>query len=160
MDNSKLKQAFSSALSSVSISTLGVSISLADLGKTQTVDERIARLGKIKEDLEAAIGAVEELQCDADTSKVQVDTLRKDIADLQQDRATAQHLLNVPEESFARVLARSTRKGEIRGAIIGVLIGLVTGCVSSYIVWTLTKDETAKPPESEISAIPTVDKIP
>jgi hypothetical protein len=148
MNKTSVKRILSSAAANLRVSLLGVSFSLAELGSSETVDERIARLGKIKADLEAAIGAVEELQGDANASKFQVDQLRQDVAALQQDKATAERLLNLPEESFARLLDRATRRGQVKGIIVGVIIGLATGCVSSYAVWYFTKDNEAKPAQS------------
>jgi hypothetical protein len=148
MNKPNVKRILSSAVANLRVSVLGVSFSLADLGSSETVDERIARLGKIKADLEAAIGAVEELQGDANASKLQVDQLRQDVAALQQDKATAERLLNLPEESFARLLDRATRRGQVKGIIVGVIIGLATGCVSSYAVWYFTNDKEAKPAQS------------
>lgn len=155
MDTTKVKQVISAAVKNVTLSVAGVSISLADIQSSGSVDERIARLGKIKADLEAAIAAVGELQADASTSKVQVDKLRKDIASLEQDKATAEHLLNVPEESYARLHDRATRRGQRKGIIIGIIIGLVTGYVSSYAVWLSTKEKDVKPALSAPATLPT-----
>lgn len=140
MDTTKVKHVISAIVKNLTFRVAGVSISLADLQGKGSVDERIARLGKIKADLEAAIAAVGELQTDASTSKTQVDELRKDIASLEQDKATAEHLLNVPEESYARLHDRATRRGQRRGIIIGF--------ISSYTVWYVTLDKAAKPTQS------------
>jgi len=144
MNKTDVKRILSSVAANLQVSALGVSFSLADLGSSETVDERIARLDKIKADLEAAIGAVEELQGDANASKLQLDQMRQDVAALQQDKTTAERLLKLPEESFARLLDRATRRGQVKGIIVGVIIGLVTGCISSYAVWSFTKDTEAK----------------
>lgn len=148
MDTTKVKHVISAVVKNLTFRVAGVSISLADLQGEGSVDERIARLGKIKADLEAAIAAVGELQTDASTSKTQVDELRKDIASLEQDKATAEHLLNVPEESYARLHDRATRRGQRRGIIIGIIIGFITGFISSYAVWYVTLDKAAKPTQS------------
>jgi hypothetical protein len=128
--------------------------SLADIESSKNIDDRVARLDKIKADLEAAIRAVEQLQGDAHTSKIQVDRLRKDIANLQQDKATAEQLSNVSEESFARVLSRATRKATRTGIIAGIIIGLVTGIVSGYAVWFTTKGDAVKFSHSTPSKAP------
>ena len=145
MNKTKLKRILSDAVAKITVSIAGVSISLADIGSSKNVDERIARLGEIKSDLEAAIAAVDQLQKDANESKEEVSQLQTNIAALQQDKATAERLLNVPEESFARLLARATRRGRIGGIILGVIIGLLTGYISSYAVWFMTRDKVKTP---------------
>ena len=158
MDTKNVKQVISAAVKNMTLSVAGISVSLADFQSAESVDERIARLGKIKADLEAAIAAVGELQADASTSKNQVDQLRKEIAALEQDKATADHQLKVSEESFARLLFRATRKSRSSGSVTGIIIGLVTGYVSSYAVWLSTKDKDAKPAISAPAALPTTNR--
>ena len=158
MDAKNVKQVISAAVKNLTLSVAGISVSLADFQSVESVDERIARLGKIKADLEAAIAAVGELEADASTSKIQVDQLRKEIADLEQDKATADHQLKVSEESFARLLSRATRKSRISGIVTGIIIGLVTGYVSSYAVWLSTKDKEVKPAMSAPATLPTTNR--
>jgi hypothetical protein len=93
----------------------------------------------IKQDLLASIAAIEELQVDAQDKKRQVDELQTAVQQLEQDRATAETLLHVPEESFARVLGRAAARGRWRGMVEGALIGFLTGAASSFVVWYLTK---------------------
>ena len=116
MNKPNVKRILSSAVANLRVSVLGVSFSLADLGSSETVDERIARLGKIKADLEAAIGAVEELQGDANASKLQVDQLRQDVAALQQDKATAEQIV---EELYVRCLSRPPTDKESGLNVVG-----------------------------------------
>ena len=52
---------------------------------------------------------------------------------------TAETLLQVPEESFSRMLARANSKARIRGIVEGLFIGLSTGAASSLAVWYVTK---------------------
>lgn len=90
---------------SVSLPFLRYELDLTQALDPVTVDERIARLDKIRDELEAA----------------------------------AETLLQVPEDSFARMLARANSKARIRGIVEGLTIGLVTGAISSLGVWYLTR---------------------
>jgi hypothetical protein len=104
-----------------------------------TVDERIAKLAAIQEDLHAAIEAVKQLQDSAVNSKAEAEALQQAISQLQQDKKAAEELIKVPEESFARLLQRSSAKARGRGLLEGLAIGLTTGFLSSLLVWYLTK---------------------
>lgn len=113
-----------------------------DLGQAldpRTVDERIARLDQIRADLSGAIDAVTELQKEAQDNKKEADRLREAVDRLEQDKVTAETLLKVPEDSFARMLARANSKARVRGLVEGSLIGFTTGALSSFLVWYLTK---------------------
>jgi hypothetical protein len=156
MDSKTLKQAITKGFElGTAVGLPGLGISLADFQSATSVDERISRLDKIKADLEAATAAVTELQADAITSKGQVERLRKEIAALEEDRATVAHQLKVPEESFARVYDRVTRKSRRNGLIVGIIVGLVTGYVSGYLVWLTTEAKDMKPAAPAQSVAPT-----
>ena len=103
-----------------------------------TIDERLAKLAKIQEDLGDAMGAVRELQKSAITAKKEADSLESEVSRLRQDRAAAEELVRVPEEAFARLLARASAKGRGRGLLEGVIVGLLTGGLSSWLVWYFT----------------------
>jgi len=108
------------------------------LKKEPTVDERLAKLSKIQEDLGDALKAVEELQKSAATSKREAVELESEVDRLRQDRAVAEDLVRVPEEAFARLLSRASARGRGRGLLEGILVGLLTGGASSWVVWYLT----------------------
>ncbi|MGG5149234.1 hypothetical protein [Alcaligenes aquatilis] len=103
-----------------------------------TIDERLAKLAKIQEDLGDAMKAVDELQKSTLTAKREADTLEGEVTRLRQDRVVAEELVRVPEEAFARLLARAMAKGRGKGLIEGVVVGLLTGGISSWVVWYLT----------------------
>jgi hypothetical protein len=123
----------------VSLPFISYEVSLDDLLNTTSVDERIASLNRVHEDLLGAVAAVEGLQSEALERKHEVEQLEETVRQLNQDRSTAESLLNVPEESFTRLLARATSKGRTRGIIEGSVIGFATGTLSSFFVWYLTK---------------------
>lgn len=104
-----------------------------------SVDERIAKLAAIQSDLEAAIEAVKSLQRSATESKAEAEELQRTVAKLQQDKRTAESLIKVPEESFARLMHNANAKARGRGLIEGLGVGLVTGFLSSLLVWYVTK---------------------
>ena len=113
-----------------------------DLGQAldpRTVDERIARLDQIRADLGGAIDAVTELQKEAQDNKREASQLREAVDRLEQDKITAETLLKVPEDSFARMLGRANSKARLRGLLEGSAIGFTTGAISSLLIWYLTK---------------------
>jgi hypothetical protein len=123
---------------SVSLPFLRYELDLTQALDPVTVDERIARLDKIRDELEAAAVAVGELRREAQDNKKEAESLRESVKKLEQDKVTAETLLQVPEDSFARMLARANSKARIRGIVEGLSIGLVTGAISSLGVWYLT----------------------
>src|SRR3990170_1913120 len=88
----------------ISLPFISYEVALDDLATSDTVDARIARLGEIKRDLEAAIAAVQGLQEEARERKTEADQLQALIAKLQEDKSAAESLLKVPEESFIRLV--------------------------------------------------------
>lgn len=110
-----------------------------ELENPKTIDERINRLGEIKQDLEGAIKAVDELEKEAVKRKSEVENLQESVQKLEEDKNAAESLLKIPEDSFTRILDRATSKSRIRGIIEGLIIGFVTGTLSSFLVWYLTK---------------------
>ena len=112
---------------SVSLPFLRYELDLTQALDPATVDERIARLDQIKADLTAAAEAVAELQREAQDNKKEAQSLRESVKQLEQDKVTAETLLQVPEESFSRMLARANAKARTRGIIEGASVGLLTG---------------------------------
>lgn len=107
--------------------------------ESKTIDERIARLGEIKGDLEGAIKAVDELEKEALERKTEVELLQESVQKLEKDKDAVESLLKIPEDSFSRILSRATSKSRMKGIIEGIIIGFVTGTLSSFLVWYLTK---------------------
>ena len=105
----------------------------------EDVDTRIKKLSQVRDDLQAAVVAVDSLRVEATQRHDEVQSLREAVTQLRQDHVTTQSLLELPKESFARVLSDASARGQLRGRIEGTIIGLLTGGVSSYIVWYLTK---------------------
>lgn len=124
---------------SVSLPFLRYELDLTQALDPATVDERITRLDQIKADLTAAVEAVAELQREAHDNKKEAESLRASVKQLEQDKVTAETLLQVPEESFSRMLARANAKARVRGILEGSFIGFMTGALSSLLVWYVTK---------------------
>ena len=111
-----------------------------------SIDERIAKLGRIKEDLEAATEAVSALQREADASKKETQQLQMLIADLESERETAikdkdaaEQLLALPEDAVARLILKANDRQKGRALVRGITIGLTTGIISSSLVWYFTR---------------------
>lgn len=94
---------------------VGIELDIRQALDPRTIDERLARLDQIKSDLHAAAEAVSELQREAHENKREAATLKEAVERLQQDRQAAETLLRIPEESFARMLARASAKARFRG---------------------------------------------
>lgn len=139
MEKSSIAKHLKKARLRVSLPFLSYEVTLDDLIDSKDVDERIKRLSAIKNDLEATIIAVGQLQAEAFKSKNEADKLRETISTLEQDKSTAEAMLKLPEESFSRVLSRASSKGRVRGIIEGIIIGFITGILSSLLIWYLTK---------------------
>lgn len=96
-------------------------VDLGEIVDTRSVDERIAQLSKVKDDLQAAIAAVGDLQARAVESKSQHEELEKALRKLEEEKATTEALLKIPEESFSRVFAvecvKFCKKG-IEGSVV------------------------------------------
>ena len=114
---------------SVSLPFLRYELDLNQALDPAQVDERIARLDQIHADLKAAAEAVQELQREARDNRTEAESLRAAVRQLEQDKVTAETLLQVPEDSFSRMLARANSRARIRGIVEGLAIGLVTGAV-------------------------------
>ncbi len=126
-------------LANTTLSFMGIGIDLKEVVDSRSVNERISQLGKVKDDLQAAIVAVDELQTKAVQSRSQYEELARMLKRLEEEKATTEALLRIPEESFSRVFAKASSRGRWRGIIEGSVIGFVTGCASSYLIWYATK---------------------
>jgi tetrahydromethanopterin S-methyltransferase subunit A len=135
---SKLARSLGKARVRISLPFLSYEWQINDVLDSKDVDERIARLGEIKRELEGAIDAVTSLQKEANTRKQEVDNLSVAIDCLQQDKQAAEQILKIPKESVARIISEANSKGRIRGIIEGVILGLITGIISSALVWYFT----------------------
>lgn len=136
---SKLGQMFKSARFRVGLPFLSYEVRLDDLLDTKSADERIAKLGAIKDDLDAAGVAVEALKQEAEGRRREADELKDTVQKLEEEKNTVETLLKLSEESFTRVLIRASAKGRVRGLVEGVLAGFTTGVGSSLLVWYVTK---------------------
>jgi len=124
----------------ISLPFISYEVQLDDLLNPASVDQRIASLSRVHEDLLGAVAAVEALQSEALDRKREVKQLEEAMHALEQDRNAAETLLKVPEESFVRLIARAASQGRTRGIIEGLVIGFVTGTLSSLFVWYLTSN--------------------
>lgn len=123
----------------ISIPFISYEATIGELADSRSIDERITQLERVREDLLGAVSAVEELQGKALETKKQYLELEHTIKTLQDQKATTEALLKIPEESFSRVFVKASSRGRWRGLIEGAFIGFATGCLSSALVWYLTK---------------------
>ncbi len=135
----RLKGALRKTRLRISLPFFAYEVTLDDFLNSGNVETRIARLDSIKQDLEAAVGAVADLRVEAEARKVEADALKSTVTQLQNERRTAEEMLKLPEEALSGLLSRAGSRGRARGIIEGLLIGLLTGSISSYAVWYFTK---------------------
>jgi len=136
---SKILKYLSKSRLRINLPFISYEVTFDDLVSSKNVDERIARLGEIRQDLQGAIEAVENLEAEALERKSEVAQLQQSVEKLEEDKNTAEAILKVPEEAFSRLLARASARSRIRGIIEGAIIGFITGALSSWLVWYLTK---------------------
>ncbi|NEQ37920.1 MAG: hypothetical protein F6K40_17290 [Okeania sp. SIO3I5] len=121
-------------------------IPLNEVFDPQSIDTRISRLSDIKKELESAIFAVESLQNDAQKNKEEISRLQERIRELEEDKSTAETVLKVPQESFARLIENATSKGRVRGWVEGLTLGFI----SSLAVWFFTENIITLPQKPSI----------
>lgn len=139
MNKNKLRQLARNARLRVSLPFFSYEVTVDDVLNSKDVDDRIKRLSTIRSDLEETIQAVAELQSEALRNKKEADELKTTVEQLKEDKITTEAILQVPEDSFVRVLSKASSRGRLRGIFEGIAIGLVTGAISSYFIWYLTK---------------------
>ena len=122
----------------VSLPFFTYEIKFEDIFSSKTVDERIDRLDQIRDELEGAISAVDELKNEAVKNKEEAEILRQTVNQLEQDKDVAETVLQVPRDSFGRLIKDANDKARLRGLIEGAIIGFITGGLSSFLVWYLT----------------------
>lgn len=135
----KFARKLSKARFRLSLPFISYEVGIDELFRSQSIDHRIAKLGEIKRDLLGAIEAVETLQTEAHERKGEVAQLQESVKRLRDDKDTAETILRMPEESFARLISRASARGRIRGVVEGLIIGFMTGGLSSLLIWYLTK---------------------
>ncbi len=122
----------------ISIPFLTYEMRIDGLLSEKSVEDRIARLAEIQDELEGAVTAVSDLKDEAIRTKDEANSLRSRIDELEKDKSAAEKMLEVPEESFSRLLSRANSKARLRGIVEGSCIGFLTGCDSSMFVWYVT----------------------
>lgn len=115
---------------------------LGDLLEQPSVDERIKKLYTIKDDLEKAMEAVDEMTNEAITKQGELQRIRTDIEELSKDKSTLVNVLMQEESSLFRIIKKATSRGQWVGIIEGLIIGIITGCISSYLIWYITQKPT------------------
>jgi septal ring factor EnvC (AmiA/AmiB activator) len=104
------------------------------------IEDRINQLDDIKDKLIKAAEAINLLSKESKQKKADLETIKIKIDEINKEKETAEKILEVDHESFARLLFSTNKKTEKRSIVIGVIIGFITGTISSYLVWYLTKN--------------------
>ena len=111
--------------SRIRIELLGFSYEITpeELLNRQSVDERIQKLEKVRQDLLDAVDAVKSLEDEAHKNKKELEELNVQLNKLREDKQTTEQLLELPQQSFARVLDKASKGAQWRGLIIGFALG-------------------------------------
>ena len=123
----------------ISLPFFSYEVNLDDLVDPTNVDKRISKLSEIKQDLEAAVLAVDSLRREAEDRKTEAIHLSRMVEQLNEERTTAEALLKIPEDSLTRLLTKASSRGRWRGILEGALVGFITGVLSSFVVWYFTR---------------------
>ena len=109
-----------------------------ELGNNE-LNARIFQLGDIREKLIEAADAIQQIQSEAEQKKYDLEELRIQYETKKNDNVEVEKLLQVNQDSFARLLIATNKRTEKRTIIIGIIIGFITGFGSGFLVWFLTK---------------------
>jgi hypothetical protein len=117
------------------IELLGFSYEITpeELLNRQSVDERIQKLEKVRQDLLDAVDAVKSLEDEAHKNKKELEELNVQLNKLREDKQTTEQLLELPQQSFARVLDKASKGAQWRGLIIGLVLGILASLIASWI---------------------------
>jgi hypothetical protein len=121
--------------SRIRIGLLGFSYEITpeELLNRQSVDERIQKLEKVRQDLLDAVDAVKSLEDEAHKNKKELEELNVQLNKLREDKQTTEQLLELPQQSFARVLDKASKGAQWRGLIIGFVLGILASLIASWI---------------------------
>lgn len=119
----------------IRIGLLGISYEITpdELLNREGVDERIQKLEKVRQDLLAAVDAVKSLEDEAHKNKEELEQLNVQLDKLREDKQTTEQLLELPEQSFARVLNKASEGAQWRGLIIGFVLGILASFIATWI---------------------------
>lgn len=117
----------------VSLPFISYEITPEEFLNRKTIDERIVKLEKVKSDLLDAVDAVRSLEEEARKSKDESDRLDAQLSKLRKDKETTEELLKLPQDSFARVLAKASRGAQWIGIVIGFFLGILASLIASWI---------------------------
>lgn len=97
------------------------------------IEDKIIKLGKIKEDLEQVIDVVDEMESEAKRKKTEIDQLTNQLLKVEEQKKTAEQILKLPKEAFVSLIEDANKKGRNRGIIIGIIISIVAGLIVYFI---------------------------
>lgn len=99
----------------------------------RTLDDRLARLSKIKLELTEAVDAVSQLESEANTRVQEVHSLRAAVEKLEFNKVETEKIVNINEEVFSDILAKATKKGNILNLCYGFVLGCCASLLAAYI---------------------------
>ena len=119
-------------------------ISPDDFLNHESVDERISKLEKVRSDLMDAVNAVESLQEEAASNKKELEKVSEQLEKLKEDKKTTENLLELPQQSFARVIDKASRAAQWKGILVGFIFGILASLIATWI-WNNTPLSTREP---------------
>lgn len=106
------------------------------------LDERIAQIDIARENLKAALSAVDELKATAEKNRQDINSALGRLKQVHHDKAAAEkELLNVKQiaeadiDVFRKLAGVPSRRGIARERFIGLIIGIVASFLASLIWW-------------------------
>lgn len=103
------------------------------------IEDRINQLDEVREKLIKAADAISLISDESKKKKVELDNMHVKFESLKKDKETAEKILQVDKDSFARLLIETNKKTEKRSIWIGIVIGFMTGTASSLLIYLADK---------------------
>lgn len=117
----------------INLPFMSYEITPAELLSRRDIDERIAKLEKVRADLLDAVDAVKLLEDEAHTSKDNLTKLNDQLLSIRKDKETIEKLLQLPENSFSRIINKATRISQFMGLGIGFLLGIAASFIATWL---------------------------
>jgi hypothetical protein len=113
--------------------------------RSQTIDERIANLDVARENLAAAVTAIDELKAEAEQNKGELSSALQRLRMLEIEKATAEQELaslrqiaSADMAVFQKLVGIPSRRDIVRERLVGFLLGLLASLAASILWWLFT----------------------
>jgi cell division protein ZapA (FtsZ GTPase activity inhibitor) len=113
--------------------------------RPRNIDERIANLDVARDNLVAAVTAIDELKAEAEQNKTELSSALERLRSLEAQKASAeQELASLRQIAsadiavFQKLAGIPSRRDVIRERLVGFLLGLLASLAASLVWWLVT----------------------